>query len=242
MLLTGYPMSNGSFLQFHRPVGFADEPGPAFDPHSVRTVQRLPDRSDRWSAQRHLRLVRCPVRLTGIAVDARQYAVLPSGSSPLGSGQDVIDRQLLAPRLLVAILAGEPVSLEDIPSAERHHVRRESVVERQDDHFRYPQAVVLRTDDRFFFTRNQARPVGPVILLVIGRIDDPGGLVPNLHQRPGDGGDTDRLPVPVQDQSRSVQDCGNHNNSPQKRTHRVTLSFLITSSTALDPNARFGGG
>lgn len=80
----------------------------------------------------------------------------------------------------------------------------------------------------------------------VGRIDDPGRFVPDLHQRPGDADDADRLPVPVQDQRRTLEDCGNHgeprrgsrDQGPGKKERAWTGVFSRPSS--LDPHPSKG--
>ena len=45
--------------------------------------------------QGHARLLRSPVRLPRVAVDARQHAVVPRGRASLRTRDDVVDRQIL---------------------------------------------------------------------------------------------------------------------------------------------------
>ena len=73
-------------------------------------------------------------------------------------------------------LAGEPVTLEDVPSAERHRVRRESIVGRQHDDFGDPEPVAASPDDEFVVGRDQLSPVGPRVLACRGRLDSPKGV------------------------------------------------------------------
>ena len=108
----------------------------------------------------------------------------------------MVDRQFLAAWSSTAILARELVSLEDIPPAEHHRVRRQAVVLRQCDNLRNPQLESTSLNEQIAVFRSQLCPVLPCVLLVVSRIDDPSRLVPDLRQRLRNRGDADRLPVP----------------------------------------------
>ncbi len=80
-------------LQRNVPVRFTHKLRPTFDPRGVPRVQRLPCRANWRLAQIHTRLLRRPVSLPFVAVDARQHAVVPGRGSTLRPRHDVIDRQ-----------------------------------------------------------------------------------------------------------------------------------------------------
>ena len=143
---------------------------------------RIPLGSDRLLLQNHSGLFRSPVSLRMIAFDARQYAILPRRLSSVRSRNNVVDGQLLRCRLLIAVLAGEPVTLEDVSSAECHCVRWQSIVGRQHNDFWNPDSVAPSPDDQFVVGRDQLSPVGSRVLAIVVGVDDPRRLVPDLHQ------------------------------------------------------------
>src|SRR5690349_25151159 len=68
---------------------------------------RLPD-------QMHPGFMRRPVRLDRIALDTRANDVFPCGWSSPVTGDDMIQVQVLAIKLVTAVLAGVLVPLEDV--------------------------------------------------------------------------------------------------------------------------------
>src|SRR6185312_7301193 len=98
------------------------EPRPACDPDRVGVVEGFPGGADGGLAEFHAGLVGRAVRLPRVARDAGERAVLPGGETPLGTRNDVVDRQLFGTRPGAAVLAGVVVSLEEVPAAECHGV------------------------------------------------------------------------------------------------------------------------
>ncbi len=112
-----------SLFQLNCPVRVADELGPAVDPHSVRAVQRLPDRPHRFAANVGIGAPDSESRSAFFAVQRSTHASTQfSQVDSAFSREHVAGRgrlgQFLAAGLLTAVLAGEPVTLEDVPSAE----------------------------------------------------------------------------------------------------------------------------
>ncbi len=86
------------------------------------------------SDQIHPRLVRCAVRLGGVALDAGADDVLPSrGPSPV-PGDDVVKIQILPVKRSTAILACFLVPLENIVACEFDLLLGEVIIDQQKDH------------------------------------------------------------------------------------------------------------
>jgi hypothetical protein len=156
-------------------------------------VERIPDRLDRLACQPHLGLLRSAVRLALVALQARQYAVVPPRLAALGTRDDVVDRQFLRTGLLAAVLAGVMVALENVPAAERDTVAAGSRS--------YSVSVITsgtrrRTshclDEAVAVCRLQLRPVLPRVGLIVAGIHDTSGLVPQQHQCTRYGGHMSR--------------------------------------------------
>ena len=112
-----YNRSASIFLQFNRPVGFADKLRPAFDSLGAVGVERLPDWLDRYLTKFHLGLLGRTVSFLRVAVDTSQHAVSPGRLATLRARHDVIDRQFRTARLLSTVLASEMVTLKNISTA-----------------------------------------------------------------------------------------------------------------------------
>ena len=186
-----------SFIQFHGPVSLAEELGPAFNSHIVPSVEWFPRRSNRHFPKRHVCFSRRTVGLSFVACQASQNAIFPCTGSTSRSRLDVIQRQFFASRLHTAILTSEPISLVDVSSTECHHVRWNPVIRGQCDHFRYSNPKRHRLDEGFILLWNLLRPIGPGVLLEVGRIDDPRTLCSYEPQRACHGGYAQWLPIPV---------------------------------------------
>jgi len=187
-------------FELYYPVGFANELGPALHAIHAIGVDRLPCGTHWLLAKFHVRLRRSPVSLLRIAIDASQYAVGPGRRSTLSSRNNVVNRELLAARLLSAVLAGHLVTLEYVASAEGHGLRRHRIELRQCDDFRDSDALAYRLNERLVAIWHKSTPIAPVIQLVIDRIDDPRGIVPQHDQSTGNRRHVDRLPATVQHQ------------------------------------------
>ncbi len=114
----------------------------------------------------------------------------------------MVNRELFAARLLSAVLAGHLVTLEYVSTAEGNRLRRHRVEFGERDNFRDTDALANRLDERLISIRDQLAPIAPVIQLVIDRVDDLGGIVPQHDQGPRNRRHVDRLPVAIQHQGR----------------------------------------
>jgi hypothetical protein len=105
-------------LDAYRPVGFANELGPA--PHAIHSigVDRLPSWTHWLLAEFHMRLCRSPVSLFRIAIDASQHTVRPRRQTSLCTRDNVVNREFFAARLLSTVLAAHLVTLEYVSAAE----------------------------------------------------------------------------------------------------------------------------
>ncbi len=112
----------------------------------------------------------------------------------------MVDRELFAAWLLSAVLAGHLVTLENVAAAEGNRLSRHRVELGQRDDFWNTDALPHRLDERLVAIRNQAAPIAPIVQLVINRVDDLGGVVPQHDQCTRNGRHVDRLPVAVQHQ------------------------------------------
>jgi len=117
----------------------------------------------------------------------------------------VVDRQFLAAWLVTAILARVPIAFENVSAAERDGIGWNAVVPGKRDHFGNPKAKMSRPNAKLVFLGSECRPIGPVVNLVIGRIDDASGVVPYLDQRTGNSRYANGLPVSVQYECWSFQ-------------------------------------
>ena len=122
----------------------------------------------------------------------------------------MVNRQFFTARLATAILAHKTVAFEHIAATECHNLNRKSIVARERDHFWDFQCQPLCPDDWIAIGRTKVGPVFPAIKLKIGRIDNPGGFVPNFDEGTSDRRDCNGLPVAVQYQSRSFQNRTGH--------------------------------
>ena len=149
------PTSTPRSLQLNVPVRLAEELRPAFDSHLMRSVERTPCRLRRLVFQAQACLFWSPVRLEGIACHASQYTVRPARHATLRAWDDVVDGQLIAARLVAAILASEVVSLEQVSPRERHHLPRQPVVMSQRHDLRHAQSNASRLDEQLTVARPQ---------------------------------------------------------------------------------------
>ena len=171
--LAFFQTSHFSLLQFDRPVGFANELGPAL--HTIYSigVDRLPSWTHWLLSEFHVRLCRSSVSLLRIAIDTSQYAVRPTRQTTLGSRNNVVNRELFAARLLSAVLAGHLVTFENVSATEGYLLRRHRIELGQCDDFRNTDALAYRLDEWLVAIRHYSAPIAPVVQLVVNRVDDP---------------------------------------------------------------------
>ncbi len=177
------------------------------------------------SAELHAGLFGGPIGFPRIAGDARQDAVLPGGLTALSPRDHVVDRQFFGAGLAAAILAGGVVPFEQVAPAERHGLVPRLIVAGQGQDFRHPEMEPHGPDEGLAFLGPELGPIRPVVKLEIVRVDHAGGLVPQHDQGPRHRRHVHRLPVPVQDQSRSFQDTATHEWQPSARAEKTRSSL-----------------
>src|SRR6185295_11450994 len=111
--LPGLATGKRLLFQFSVPVHVADKLRPAFEPHVVVGVNRLPRRTVWLAPERHAGLARRAVGLALVARHAGQYAVRPARHATLSARHDVVDRELASVGLRAAVLADVMVALID---------------------------------------------------------------------------------------------------------------------------------
>lgn len=168
-------------------------------------VNRIPLGVSRLLHQLHPSLLQRAIRFRVIAASTRQHAVLPAGTTATRTRRDVIDGQLIRLRLATTILTHEPVTLEQVATAERNRRRWQAIELSQRDHFRDSKPLANRPDERLIVIRLQGCPVVPIVQLIVSWIDDLGGVGPHHHQRTSNRRHIDGLPASVQDQGRSLK-------------------------------------
>ena len=116
------PLVLSVFVERDVPVGIAQKTRPTRNPNGGSIVEWFPTGTERRPLELHPRLFRSTVRLSGVATHAGECTVFPSGQTASGSGSDVVDRELGGSWPDSAVLAGQVIPLEKIPSAERDGV------------------------------------------------------------------------------------------------------------------------
>ncbi len=165
-------------FELYNPVGLANELGPAlYAIHSIG-VDPIPSWTHWLLTELNLRLSRSPISLLRIASDASQDAVSPSRLTTLCSRDNVVNRELLAARLLSTVLATHLVTLENVSAAEGNRLRRHCIELSQCNDLRDTNALVYRLNERRFAIGYQSAPVAPVIKLIVNRVDDLCRVVP----------------------------------------------------------------
>ena len=117
----------------------------------------------------------------------------------------MVNGELFAARTTTTVLTGKSVPFEHVATAERHNSRWQAVVADQCDDLGNFQIQPLCANHRIALGGLQVSPVLPGVELKGGRIDNPGGLVPDFGKRPRYGADGDRLPVAVEHQRGAFQ-------------------------------------
>jgi len=105
-------------IQLHIPIEIVTPavrciPNPDGNGHN-----RIPARLHRLLHQLHTGFFRCAATFFVVTAPARRHNIFPRLSSPLGDGDDMIERQLLSPKLVTTVLAGIPISRKDIDAGE----------------------------------------------------------------------------------------------------------------------------
>lgn len=125
-----------STFQLCVPVRIADKLLPAVHSHIVSRIGWTPVGPLRDFLQPHSGLLWSSVCLGMVTRHACQYTIVPSRLTSLSTWQHVVDRQHVRSRLLPAVLTHEPVSLENVPTAERDMSVGQSVKSRQGNNLR----------------------------------------------------------------------------------------------------------
>ena len=156
-------------------------------------------------------LVRKSVALPGIAGDARANDVLPRGLTAAISRKDVIQVQFVAFKNLATILAGVPITLEDIVSGKLDLFFRQAFKEQQHDDSRDANAHRNRSNHlRFGIDLGKVAPTREVMRQIVVRPVGGDNLgVSLVQEREGSSHRTGvhRLPKTVQDKNWLVQDA-----------------------------------
>ncbi len=197
--------ANRLVLQFDIPVGVADKLGPTADAMFWHTEEMCPTWSDRLLHQFHIRFNRRATTLTGIALNTGQNAVFPAGTAVLRSRHNVIDRQINTLRLAATILTLVLIASEQVTTTECDRLLRNFGIVHQHDDLRDQNRLLNRLHDRIVFAWADARPVLPVVSLIVVRIDRLDGAISQHDQAACSGCDTDRLPGFIKDQRRPVE-------------------------------------
>ena len=117
----------------------------------------------------------------------------------------MVDRQFVRLRCNTAVLAHEPVSFEQVPTAERNTCVRKPIVSRQRDHFGNTNLLRNGLDERTVFCRRLVSPIAPVVQLIVINVDYLCAVAEYQRQCAPYGGDVYRLPIAVENQRWLVQ-------------------------------------
>ena len=181
------------------PVGVADELLPTSSTQRVPRKCWRPMWLDRRLAKPHVGFFRQVVSLAMVATQASQDTVLPSRLTTSRTRQNVVDRQFTGNRLHAAVLAREPVSLEDVAPVECDCRLRQPVKANQRDDLRNAKTLLNGPDAWIAIFRCDRSPIGPIEQLVrIGVNDSSNSAVDHRH-RSSDRRDVHWLPATVQD-------------------------------------------
>jgi len=206
-------LSNLNLFKLGLPVRIADELLPASSTQRVPRKCWCPTWLDRNLAQPHVRFVRQVVSLAMVALQTCQNTVRPSRLATSRTRQYVVDGQFTWNRLHTAVLASEPVSLEDVASVECHSRLRQPVKTDQCDNLWNAKTLLNGTDAWIAIGRFDRGPIGPVEQLVRFGINNLRHSAVDHRHRSSDRGDVYWLPASVQHQGRVLQYGGEHNSS-----------------------------
>jgi hypothetical protein len=173
--------------------------------------KRPPLRTLRFANKRHLRLVREPVTLAGIARDAGTNNVFPSCQATFIAWQHVIEIQLLALENPPTVLTGIIVAFKDVVPRKLYFLFRKPVKKEEYYHSRHPDFPRDGGDHLMLGFWRGDRKVEPTreivrrkVVLLIGRDDLRVSLV---EKRKGTTrrADIHRLPEAIEHQNLTVK-------------------------------------
>ncbi len=129
------PLRDNVLAQFDVPVGEVDEMLPAIVPvqGEINLHKWPPFRPFGFADEIHAGLVRCAVRLAGIAQDARADDIFPRGGAAAVAGHDVVEVQILAVEDAAAVLAGVLVAFEDVMPGKFDFLLGQAVIHEEED-------------------------------------------------------------------------------------------------------------
>lgn len=128
--------------QFHVPVGDIEEVLPVVvaTGAEIELHERTPLGLRRLAEELHARLGRSAVRLARIALDTGADDVLPRRRATPVARDDVVEIQVAPVHLLVAVLAGIVIALEDVMPGEFDFLLRQAIKHEEHDHLRHTDA------------------------------------------------------------------------------------------------------
>jgi len=174
-----------------------------------RAEERSPPRGPRFFNRKHIGLPGQLIRLARVAADTGADEVFPRGFSTLVPRDHVIEVEFLHLEPLPAVLAGIPVTREDVLARKFHLFLWETVVDGKDDDLRNLERVVDRVDnfppgssDGMLKPRTEVVSVEVVLPVFLDNL-----RVPQEEERKSPFCRTriDRLPKPVQNKNGTVQ-------------------------------------
>lgn len=115
--------------------------------------------SDGFSDQGHVSLSRCSPTLMCIASHAIARHVLPSASTTLASGSDVVNAQFTGLKVAAAVLVLIPIPGEDVSAVEFDLLLRKLVIAQETNHFWYSDVHADGTDPLIVFSLNFLEPI-----------------------------------------------------------------------------------
>lgn len=195
-----------------------------------RIEKRAPARAFRLVQGEHACLGGQFVGLAGVAADAGTDHVFPRGLAALVARDDVVEIQFPRFEVISAVLAGEPVALEDALAGEAYLAERKPVVFPQDDHGRNPNLGRNRVNDILAamipgMVEPGAQIVEGVARPLVG-VDDMGVVDKEQPESPLDTTDMHRLPEPVQHEDGTVQ-TGHREKDIRAKKECINVDFLI---------------
>ena len=104
----------GVGVQFHVPIEIVTPAVRGVSNPDGNGHNRIPARLHRLLQEPHPGFLRRAAALLVVATPAGSHDIFPGLSPSLGNRNDVIERQLLGPELVTAVLAGIAISRKDI--------------------------------------------------------------------------------------------------------------------------------